>query len=198
VNAGPTGTGRRSARAVHLLVGMALIAGVPAGLASQENAADPAAAAEFLALMAGEWTVLTEAVLAPGQPPIRAEGHASARMLGSRWLVTDSEGETPTGAPVHSILTLGFDAVAGEIVGTWIDSMQGTMWRYRGTLDADRGVLRLETEGPVMGNPEVITRYREEIELLDGGRRVTRSAILGPDGAWFEYGTAEYRRVEGG
>jgi hypothetical protein len=192
------GAGRGLASVLVAIAGVAILVGPPPGLASQEPPPDPDEAAAFLARMAGEWRVTTEAVLAPGQPPIRSEGRQSARMLGDRWLVADTEGSTPTGAPVHSILTLGFDVVAGEIVGTWIDSMQGTMWRYRGTLDPDRGVLRLETEGPVMGNPDVIARYREVIEFLDGGRRVTRSAILGPDGAWFEYGTAEYRRVEGG
>jgi hypothetical protein len=206
VNAGAGGAVRghagspraRIQRTPILLVALALLAVSPASLASQENAPDRADTAAFLSRMAGEWRVTTEAVLAPGQPPVRSEGHASARMLGTRWLVTDTEGETPTGTPVYSVFTLGFDEVAGEIVGTWIDSMQGTMWRYRGTLDGDRGVLQLETEGPVMGNPEVITRYREEIEFLDEDRRVTRSSILGPDGAWFEYGMAAYRRIPEG
>ncbi len=141
--------------------------------------------------------MVTEAVLAPGQPPIRSEGRQTVRLLGTRWIVAEGEGTTPLGTPVSSVLLLGFDEVEGRVVGSWIDSMQGTMWRYRGELRASPPRLRLETEGPLMGNPETLARYREEIEFLGQDRRVTRSFILGPDGEWFEYGRAEHRRVEG-
>ncbi len=187
-----------------LLLLPALLLALPSGAHTRDSGeearatADPQAAAAFLSRLAGTWTVTSEAVLGPGQDPIRSQGREVSRMLGARWFVAEGEGETPTGASVRSLLTLGYDQVAEGIVGTWIDSMQGTMWRYRGTLDRDEDVLVLETEGPVLGNPEVLTRYREVLELRHDDLRVMRSSILGPDGEWFEYGRAEYRRVPGG
>jgi hypothetical protein len=186
----------RGARAPLLL--LPFLFALPAAVQAQEPGEGAEAAAAFLFRLAGTWAVTSEAVLAPGQDPIRSRGREVSRMLGTRWFVAEGEGETPTGAPVRSLLTLGYDQAEEGIVGTWIDSMQGTMWRYRGTLDPDEGTLVLEAEGPVMGNPAVVTRYREVVELRDDGLRVMRSSILGPDGAWFEYGRAEYRRVPEG
>ncbi|MFW6206712.1 MAG: DUF1579 domain-containing protein [Gemmatimonadota bacterium] len=174
------------------------------GAASVGHHADPAEPADpevflqpeaFLQRLAGEWTVVSEAVPGPDQDPIRTEGHEVARWLGDQWLVAETSGRAPSGQSVTAILTLGWNAHEDRFVGTWISSMQSHLWAYTGTLDASGTTLTLDTEGPVLGDPERITRYREVIEVEGDDLKVMRSMILGPDGEWFEFARAEYRRT---
>jgi len=174
-------------------VAMVLASGAaPMTVRSQESG--PEAASSFVHGLAGEWSVVTEAVLGPGQDPIRTESQESARVLGDRWLVAESTGTNALGGPHASVLTLGYDAVREGFFGTWIDNMQGHMWTYSGGLDGSGTTLTLETEGPLMGDRSTTARYRVVIELAGRDRKVMRSQILGPDGEWFEFSRAEYRR----
>jgi hypothetical protein len=149
---------------------------------------------KFLRGLSGEWSVVAEARLGPGQDPVRTESRETARLIGGRWLVAESSG-TARGAPFTSILTLGYDDFAERFIGTWISGRQAHLWSYRGTLDASSGSLVLETEGPIHRDPTRTTRYREVIELDGPDRKVVRSMILGPDGAWFEFQRAEFVRL---
>lgn len=173
-------------------------AGTVAGLGPRDGPMDgprdrdPAA---FLQQLAGEWSVVSEAVLGPGQDPIRTESREVARFLGGRWLVAESTA-TVRGQPSTSILTLGYDAVGERFVGTWISSMQAHLWSHTGHLNEAGDILTLETEGPIMGDPTTSARYREFIEVHGTDGKVIRSQILGPDGEWFEFSRAEYRRQE--
>lgn len=72
--------------------------------------------------------------------------------------------------------------------------MQTHLWTYTGELDESGTVLTLETEGPILGDPTTSTEYREIIEAENDDRYVVRSMIRGPDGEWFEFARAEYRR----
>lgn len=157
-----------------------------------------AAAAEpgdWLEPMAGEWFASAEAVPGPGQEPVRIESRATARLLGGKWLVTESNG-TAGGHPFTWIFTLGYDAYDGHFVATWVDGRQTHLWRYTGTLDEDRTELVLETEGPIMGNPETSAKYRVVIETRDDDHWIMRTMILGPDDEWFEFARTDYRRAE--
>lgn len=174
--------------AALVMVGVAWTAAEAPGHPSD----DPSA---FLQQLAGEWSVVAEAVLGPGQEPIRRESREVARVLGGKWLVAESTGPLGDGT-VTSILTLGYDPAEERFVGTWISSMQTHLWQYTGVLDESGTALTLETEGPIMGDPTRTTQYREVIEIEDADHKVMRSMILGPDGEWFEFARAEYRRVE--
>ena len=149
----------------------------------------------FLQLLEGQWSVTSEATLGPGQKPVRSESRVVARLLARKWLVAENTGSTPDGQPVTSILTLGHDPAAKRVVGTWISSMQAHMWSYTGVLNGSGTALTLETEGPILGDPTKKARYREIIEIADSDHHTVRSLILGPDGKWFEFARAEYRRM---
>lgn len=151
--------------------------------------------ADFLEALTGEWSVVSEARLGPGQEPVRLESRESARLIGGQWLVAESTGSAE-GAPFTSILTLGYVPSEEGFVGTWISGRQTHLWSYTGSLDESGTRLVLETEGPVMGNPENLAKYREIIEVEGPDGKVVRSMILGPDGEWFEFQRAEYRREE--
>jgi hypothetical protein len=73
--------------------------------------------------------------------------------------------------------------------------MQTHLWRYTGMLDDSGTALTLETEGPIGGDPTTKAQYREIIAIEDADHFVIRSMILGPDGEWFEFARAEYRRM---
>ncbi|MFW6085501.1 MAG: DUF1579 family protein, partial [Gemmatimonadota bacterium] len=154
-----------------------------------------AAQEAFLERLTGEWSVATETILGPGREPIHSEGRAAARRLGA-WLVTESEGTTPDGRPVTSLFTLGYDTAEERFRATWISSLQAHLWEYTGELDESGTVLTLETEGPILGDPTTSTEYRWIVEADGGDGYVVRSMILGPDGDWFEFARAEYRRTE--
>lgn len=167
------------------------------GPAVEHGSAQTSEPTDFLEALAGEWSVVSDAKLGPGQDPVRTESHEVARMIGGTWLVAESTG-TARGAPFTSILTLGWDPVEERFVGTWISGRQTHMWTYRGSLDPSSARLTLETGGPIMGDPGRIARYREVIEIEGPNRKVMRSMILGPDGEWFEFQRADYRRIENG
>lgn len=182
---------------VVMMVGATTAAPVTAGAAAAvgeppgRQAGEPTA---FLERLAGEWSVVSEAVLGPGQEPVRTESREVARLLGGTWLVAESTGAAPGGRPVTSILTLGYDPVEERFIGTWISSMQTHLWSYTGTLDDSGTALTLDTEGPILGDPARTAKYREVIEIEGADHKVVRSMILGPDGEWFEFARAEYRR----
>lgn len=155
-------------------------------------ASDPA---DFLERMAGEWQVVSEATLGPGQEPIRTRISVTARLIGDQWIVAEGSGEAG-GREFTWIFTLGYNPAEKQFVGTWVDSNQSHLWTYTGALDDDGTTLTLETEGPIMGDPSTTAQYREFIEVKDADHHVMRSQILGPDGEWFEFATADYRRSE--
>lgn len=177
------------------LLAAVTVAATAAGPAAP-GSRSPLDSADFLERMSGEWTVVARTKPGPGQEPVLTESREVARLLGGKWLVAESEVSAPDGRVVTSILTLGYDPSDERFIGTWISSSQAHLWRYTGTLDDSGTTLTLETEGPILGDPTRTTQYRDVIEIEDADHRVTRSLILGPDGEWFEFARAEYRRSE--
>jgi uncharacterized protein DUF1579 len=111
--------------------------------------AEPQKEHEWLERLVGEWAYEAEAVLAPGQPPVKSRGTESVRRLGALWVVGEGHGECPgSGGPAHTMLTVGFDPGAKRFVGTWVGSMMAHLWVYDGWLDGRGEVLTLEAEGP--------------------------------------------------
>ena len=50
---------------------------------------------EWLAKLVGDWTFETEAVMGPGQPPVKGTGTERVRSLGGLWIVGEGSGEMP-------------------------------------------------------------------------------------------------------
>jgi hypothetical protein len=91
-------------------------------------------------------------------------------------------------------MTLGYDPQQKRFVGTWIGSMMTRMWVYDGALDAAGRVLTLDTEGPNPAAEGKLARYKDVIEFKSDDYRVLTSSMLGDDGIWREFMTANYRR----
>lgn len=148
---------------------------------------------EWLQQLVGEWTVSSEA--AAGGESAAWESTESIRSIGGLWIVAEGTADD-AGQPFTSLLTLGYDPNKEAFVGTWIDSIQTTLWTCTGHLDESRRTLTLEAEGPGFSDPTRTSRYRDQIELVGPDEKRMISSVLGDDGAWATYMTVSGRRVK--
>ena len=130
----------------------------------------------WLQQLVGEWTYEAEATLEPGKPPSKCGGSERVRSLGGLWIVAEGQGEMPGGGPATTVLTLGYDPQQRRYVGTWIGSMM------------------THAEGPHMAAEGKMAQYKDVIEFKSDDHRVLTSHMLGEDGEWHGFMTANYRR----
>lgn len=164
-------------------------------LKAEDKPAAPAALKEheWLQQFAGEWESVSEATVAPDQPPVKCKGTMSSRSIGGIWIVSEIKSET-MGVPMHAIQTLGYDPQAKRYIGTWIDSMFNHMWKYTGTLDQAGKVLTLEAEGPNFIQEGQTAKYRDVYEFKSQDHIVMTSAMQGDDGKWTVFMKGNVRR----
>ncbi len=151
---------------------------------------------QWLRKLVGEWTSEMVALMGPGKPPETFRGTESVRSLGGLWMLCEGRSEMPGGDTSTTLMTLGYDLDQKQYVGTFIGSMMSSMWVYAGSLDAERKVLTLNTEGPDFSTPGKVSKYRDAIELRSDEHRVLTSHMLGDDGQWREIMTVHYRRAK--
>lgn len=156
--------------------------------------AEPQWEHEWLHKLIGEWAYEHEAAVEPGQPPQTFSGRDTVRSLGGVWVICEGEGEMPGGGTAQTVMTLGYDPARSRFVGTFIGSMMTNLWIYEGTLNAERTVLTLDTEGPSFSGDGTMAKYQDVIEFLSDDHRVLKARVLGDDGNWNEFMTAHYRR----
>ena len=149
---------------------------------------------QWLQKLVGEWTYEGEGLTEPGKPPERFAGTESVRSLGGLWVLAEGRGEMPGGGPATTLMTLGYDPQKKRYVGTFIASMMSNLWVYEGALDAYERVLTLDTEGPNMSAEGQMAKYKDVIEFKSDDHRVLTSHMLGDDGKWHTFMTANYRR----
>lgn len=123
-------------------------------------------------------------------------GTESVRLLGDAWLLAEGRGQMPDYGPTQTLLTLGYDPEQRAFVGSWIGSMMNHLWIYRGgTLDADRRLLTLPSEGPAFDGSGRIAQYRDEIEIVGDGERLLHGNVQDAEGRWTRFMTTRYVRV---
>ena len=158
--------------------------------------AEPHNEHHWLQKLVGEWTYETEAKMGPDQPPEKAMGTESVRSLGGLWILAEGQGEMPGCGAMTTMLTLGYDSQKHRYVGTWIGSMMTHLWVYDGELDTDEKVLTLNAEGPAMTGEGKMAKYKDVTEFKSDDHRVLTSHVLGDDGQWHQFMTANYRRKQ--
>lgn len=156
--------------------------------------AQPQKEHHWLQKLVGEWTCEAEAIMGPDQPPSKWKGTESVRSIGGLWVVTEGQGEMPDGATATTMMTLGYDPQKKGYVGTFCGSMMTKLWVYDGALDEAEKVLTLDTEGPNMAAEGKMARYQDVIEIKSDDHRLMKSRMLGEDGKWHEFMTANYWR----
>jgi polyisoprenoid-binding protein YceI len=149
---------------------------------------------QWLQRLVGDWTFEGEASMGPEQPSTNSTGTESVRSLGNLWFLAEGQGEMPGGGPATMLMTLGYDPQKKRFVGTWIGSMMTHLWVYDGELDAAGRVLTLHAEGPSMAGGGKLAKYKDVIEFKSDDHRVLTSHVLGDDGKWQQFMTANYRR----
>jgi hypothetical protein len=154
--------------------------------------AEPQKEHRWLGKLVGEWTYESEAVMGPGQPPVKSRGTEAVRSIGGVWVQGEGQGEMPGGSPATMIITLGYDPAKKRFVGTFIGSMMTHMWLYDGQLDGD--VLTLDAEGPSFTDPNKTAKYQDILEIVSDDHRILSSQVQGDDGRWQRFMTAHYRR----
>lgn len=151
---------------------------------------------QWLQKLVGEWTYETEAMMGPDQPPEKSTGVESVRSLGGFWVLAEGQGEMPGCGTVPTLMSLGYDPQKQRYVGTWIGSMMTQLWLYDGELDAAGRALALNSEGPAMTGEEKTAKYKDVIEFKSDDHRVLTSHMLGDDGEWHQFMTANYWRKQ--
>jgi Protein of unknown function (DUF1579) len=149
---------------------------------------------EWLQKLVGEWTYEADCTMGPDQLPEKFKGSESVRSLGGVWVLCEGRGEMPDGGMATTLMTLGYDPQKKRYVGTWIGSMMTHLWVYDGALDAAEKVLTLDTEGPDFAAEGKMAQYKDVIEFKSDDHRVLASHMLGDDGQWHGFMTANYRR----
>lgn len=147
----------------------------------------------WLEQLVGEWRCESEAIMAPGEPPIKHEGAESVRSVGGVWTLGEGKFVMPDGAEGTTYMTLGYDPEKKAFVGTFIGSMMTFLWVYQGTLDSSGTTLTLDTEGPDFSKGGM-TRYQDIIKIESKDVRTLSSQSLGADGKWHHFMTARYFR----
>lgn len=145
---------------------------------------------EWLKQLVGEWEVEAEMFMGPDQPPMKSKGAETVRAIGGFWVQGEIKSQV-FGESFTGILTLGYDAEKKQYVGTWIDSMTGHLWTYRGAVNDKGDMLTLETEGPC--HTGETCRFKETIEIKSKDHKVFTSKME-MDGEWITIMTANYKR----
>jgi len=110
------------------------------------KAATPGAPHERLAKMAGHWTTQVKMWMEPGKPAMESTGTLDAQMvLGGRYLETIHKNQT-MGMPFEGHELDGYDNVAGQYFGAWIDNMGTGLLPMTGSLDASGKVMTMTGE----------------------------------------------------
>jgi hypothetical protein len=149
---------------------------------------------QWLQKLVGEWTYETEAMMGPDNPCEKFTGTETVTSLGGLWVLAEGKGEMPGGGGATTLMTLGYDPQKKRYVGTFIVSIMAYLWVYDGGLDAAERVLTLDTEGPDMSAEGKTAKYKDVIEFKGDDHRVMTSQMLGDDGEWRRFMTANYWR----
>ena len=72
---------------------------------------------QWLQRIVGEWTCEGEAMMKPGEPPVKWKATEVVRPLGGLWIVGEGKGDAPGGGTSISMMTLGYDPQRN---GTWV------------------------------------------------------------------------------
>ena len=148
---------------------------------------------KVLQKLIGEWTCEGELNMGPGVPPEHCTGNAVVRAVGDNWVVMEITNKMQ-GVEMTGILTVGYDSKKQQHVGTWIDSVNPTMYMYEGSLNDSGNILALHTEGPSPADATKKAKMRDQFEIVDADHLLMTSAMETAAGEWFVFSTAKFSR----
>lgn len=156
---------------------------------------EPTKEHQWLQQLVGTWTFEGTCSMGPEQPPGKTKGRETVRSLGGLWVVVDGQVEMPGGGTMDMVIQIGFDPAVGRYKGTFIGSPMPMLWLYEGSVDPTGRILTLAARGPSMTVEGGMADYQDVTEILGPDRRRFCSRIQMPDGSWYEFMSADYRRT---
>lgn len=152
---------------------------------------------DWLTRLVGTWTFSGRGDMGPDQPPHEFSGNEVVRTMGGLWIVCEGTCPMPDGGEGDTLMTLGYDTVAGKFVGSWAGSMMTFMFRYEGQLDEAGKILTLDSQGPSFAPeapPGTMAHYQDIIEQVSDTHRILRSRMVHDDGTHTQFMEAHYHR----
>lgn len=140
--------------------GLASAAGVSVLSAPQEmpEPEKPSAHHEMIVKGAGHWEGTLSFTTPDGQE-MSVPCHEHVTTLGDFW--TQSQFHCDMGfMKFNGAATFGYDALAGEAVGTWIDDTKSFMAIMRGTIDPKAGTYEMKWKAPVAERDNQMVDHR--------------------------------------
>lgn len=155
---------------------------------------EPTAQHLWLHKLIGEWSIVSECSMGPGQPPLKNSGREVVRSLGKLWTIGEGTLDTPDGGSCDSVMTLGYDPERECFVGTFIASVMTHLWPYVGQLDSTGRILTLNSEGPSFSGDGSMAKFQDIIEFVSDDNRTLTAKFLDGEGVWHQFMTTNYRR----
>lgn len=148
---------------------------------------------QWLRQFDGQWETHAKSIAYGAIPAMECDSTMKSRTLGEFWMILETKGDMD-GVEMTSIQTLGYDPKKKKYVGTWVDSMTHYLFHYEGTVDKSGKKITLEAEGPSYLEPGKTAKYRDSYEFKTPDLIIAKSEVMGEDGKWVTFATAESRR----
>ncbi|WP_442483697.1 DUF1579 domain-containing protein [Aeoliella sp. SH292] len=178
-----------------LLLALGLVATLAIPSVQAQDFPKPTKEHEWLAKFVGEWESSSNAPAMPGGEEMECSGTATYRMLGGFWVIGEMKGDAG-GMNMDAVQTIGYDPEQKAYVGTWVDSITGLMWKYKGSVDKSGNKISLEAEGPNFMTGKGTAMFRDSYEFDGPDHIIARSEMQGEDGKWIEFMKGDMRRVK--
>jgi hypothetical protein len=138
---------------------------------------------EHLKKLAGNHNYTIKMWQDPTSPPAESTGKRHAEMkLGGRYLEEEYTG-TFMGMPFEGLGFMGYDNVAKEYVGTWMDNMSTGIMTLHGTCDKNSWTMTGESSDPMTGKKWT---SRNVLKIVDDNTFTMEMFAPGPDGKEFK------------
>lgn len=183
----------RSIRVVVLLVGMGVVAVLPAAAQEMPGPPMPGPEHKVLQMDAGTWDAVVEMSGGPGGAPVSSKGVETNTVgCGGLCLITEFEGEFMPGTPFQGHGLGTYDPAKKKYVGSWTDSMSQGLMVSEGTYDPATKTFTGSMEGPDMnGN---VVKSRTVSRYVDEDHRTMTMFSTTPDGKEVETMKITYTR----
>ena len=80
-------------------------------------------------------------------------------------------------------------------VGSFIANCMTHLWYYEGTLNAEKTILTLDTQGPDFPSGKALAKFKDIITLDGDDRRSLASNRIADDGTIQQFMIAHYTRI---
>ena len=158
------------------------------------KASTPGAAHTGLADFEGTWDTSVRSWMKPGDAPMESTGTSTNKLiLGGRWVEQRFTG-TFMGMPFNGIGYTGYDNLAKQYVGTWIDDMSTSMMVSKGSLSADKKSMAF-TSSMIDPMTRKTMKVNEKI-ILHGKDHHVMEMYEPKDGKEVKTMSLEYSRVK--